>query len=76
MYTEKELDKLKKQLARVERCKGNCHDCKRLLIETATGDRALYYAFGCAIAPNFSPISNSMGGLKSALIEQLQFELA
>lgn len=76
MYNEKELERLKKQLARVQKCKGNCHDCKRLLIETASTDRALYMAFGCGIAPNFSPISNTLKGLKAALIDQLQFEIA
>lgn len=76
MYSEKEKAALKKKLETIRKCKGNCKDCKKLLLETTNTKNALYYAFGCKVAPDFSPISNSTKTLKADLIEQLQFELS
>lgn len=77
MYTEKERAKIERQLARIEKCKGDCKHCQKCQIETRTiNERCIVYAFGCMLAPDFSPISDTMTDLHKTLLETLRFELS
>lgn len=70
-YTESELKKLRATLRKIEKCNGDCKHCEKLDFVS----NGYSYAFGCKVAPNFSPISETMRDLKAELIEALKFEL-
>ena len=75
MYTATEKKAIQKQLDSILKCSGKCKSCKNLILETASTEKVIYYAFGCKKAKNFSPISESTKTLKDDLIECLTFEL-
>ena len=75
MTTAKEREALRKLLTRIEKCSGECGKCPNLAFATGSDGLNAYFAVGCALAPNFSPIADSPKQIKAALIEQLKFEL-
>ena len=75
MTTAKEREALRKLLARIEKCNGECGKCPNLAFATGSDGLNAYFAVGCALAPNFCPIADSPKQIKAALIDQLKFEL-
>lgn len=75
MTTAKEREALRKLLARIEKCSGECGKCSNLAFATGSDGLNAYFAVGCALASNFCPIADSPKQIKPALIDQLKFEL-
>lgn len=75
MYTKKELASIRATLARIEKCSGECGKCPNLAFATGSERLNVFFAVGCALAPNFCPIADSPKQIKAALIDQLKFEL-
>lgn len=74
--TNTEKIKLEKALKHIKNCNGDCKNCNRC--QMVTSKSGLYYAFVCSVygmADYFMPVSNTMHGLKNAMIEAIQFEL-
>lgn len=69
--------KLEKALNYIQKCSGDCKHCEKCRI--ITSEKSMYYAFICSVhgmADYFTAISETMHGLKNAMIEAIQFELS
>lgn len=75
--TNTEKIKLEKALSHIQKCSGDCKNCNKCHV--VTSGNGLYYAFICGVhgmADYFTAISETMHGLKNAMIEAIQFELS
>lgn len=69
-------ERIEKTLAKINKCSGNCKDCKNLVYHSTSTERAIYYAFGCKYTEwIFGAISESTKTMKAEIIEALNFEL-
>ena len=77
MYTEKEKKQLRRELKTVTACGGDCRNCNKLEMLTATiSDHLTVYCWSCKASESIQPYSNTVAGLQPAMIEALQFELS
>lgn len=75
--TNTEKMKLEKALNHIQKCNGDCKHCRKCRI--ITSENCWHYAFVCSVygmADKFTAISETMSGLKNAMIEAIQFELS
>lgn len=75
--TNTQKNKLEKALNHIQKCDGDCKHCEKCRI--VTSENGLYYAFICGVhgmADYFTAISETMSGLKNAMIEAIEFELS
>ena len=74
---KKEYNALQSALRRLERCGGDCQNCEKCHIYTASTPRALYMAVGCdALPDNYRlPVAGTPRGLHAEALELVQFEL-
>lgn len=75
--TNIEKIQLEKSLNYIKKCSGDCKNCSKCHVVTSRN--GLYYAFVCSahgMADYFTAISETMHGLKNAMIEAIQFELS
>lgn len=75
LLTDKERNGLEKAYKRIARCKGNCKDCKRLLLHTCETSRGVAYAWECT-ADGLGMLHNYTTEMKMDILRQLIFELS
>jgi hypothetical protein len=72
--------RIQEAIDRIEKCNGDCHNCKHIEIATAPTEYGACYAHYCGIAfkAGFRILSESRHGLKpetiSSLVSELPFE--
>lgn len=66
---------MKKQLAAVMKCSGDCRNCENLDFHSASTERATYFAFGCKLVDTLSAISERPSKMHEEIINTLKFEL-
>lgn len=66
---------MKKQLAVVMKCSGDCRNCENLDFHSASTGPATYFAFGCKQVDTLSAISERPSKMHEEIINTLKFEL-
>lgn len=66
---------MKKQLAVVMKCSGDCRNCENLDFHSASTGTATYFAFGCKQVDTLSAISERPSKMHEEIINTLKFEL-
>lgn len=66
---------MKKQLAAVMKCSGDCRNCENLDFHSASTERATYFAFGCKLVDTLNAISERPSQMHEEIINTLKFEL-
>ena len=78
MNTKTEILRMERSIRKLEKCGGNCKECKHAKIKTTekNGSKYIYYAMYCDIDVNIQPYCNSFKSLHAETLEALQFELS
>ena len=65
-------------LHKIEKCGGDCKNCKHIRIPCAKADNGAAYAFLCGIAEKagYTPYSNTLAAVQAETIDCLKLELS
>lgn len=66
---------MKKELAAVQSCHGDCRNCESLDFHSATKGNAIYFAFGCKKADSLGAICERPSTMRHDIVQALKFEL-